>query len=117
MSTLDDLAHVIDRIPFLGTMRSDLSQLRRILADRRAPRVRIGAPGSGRTTLANELLLGGGAADPGRWPAVVGDRPGGAVGPRAGAGAEPDWLELDAGPLEGERLRRLEQALAEARPT
>lgn len=118
MSTLDDLALVIDRIPFLGTIKTDLTQLRRVLIDRRAPRiVAIGAPGAGRTTLANELLAA--AALPTSSESAT------VVAPEAqwvrvrAAGRSLDWLELDAtegGALDATRRDRLERALKEARP-
>lgn len=121
MSTLDDLNLVIDRIPFLGTIKTDLGQLRRVLVDRRAPRIlALGVEGSGRTTLANELLAA--AALPTSENASEAAR---VVAPEAqwvrvrAAGRSLDWLELDAregGKLEGARRDRLERALSEARP-
>ncbi len=112
MSSLDDLSALVNRLPFLGTIQSDLAQLRRMLYDRRAPRVlTIGAAGSGRTTLANELLLA----------AALPERPS-TVAPEAqwvrvrAAGRSLDWLELDTTPLEHERAARFEDALAEALP-
>ncbi len=118
MSTLDDLAMVIDRVPFVGSIKTDLMQLRRILIERRAPRIlAIGMPGSGRTTLANELLAASAlpreeerahiVAPEAQWVHV-----------RA-AGRSLDWLELDAtedGALDKTRADRLERALAEAKP-
>lgn len=121
MSTLDDLNLVIDRIPFLGTIKTDLGQLRRVLIDRRAPRIlALGVEGSGRTTLANELLAA--AVLPTSETASETAR---VVAPEAqwvhvrAAGRSLDWLELDAkegGKLEGARRDRLERALSEARP-
>lgn len=121
MSTLDDLSLVIDRIPFLGTIKTDLGQLRRVLIDRRAPRIlALGVEGSGRTTLANELLAA--AALPTSETSSEAAR---VVAPEAqwvhvrAAGRSLDWLELDAregGKLEGARRDRLERALSEARP-
>lgn len=118
MSTLDDLALVIDRIPFLGSVKTDLMQLRRILIDRRAPRIlALGAPGSGRTTLANELLAAAVLPKEGEHARVV--------APEAqwvhvrAAGRSLDWLELDTtegGALDATRKDRLERALAEAKP-
>lgn len=112
MSSLDDLSALVNRLPFLGTIQSDLAQLRRMLYDRRAPRVMtIGAAGSGRTTLANELLLA--AALPERPSAVAPE--GQWVRIRA-AGRSLDWLELDTTPLEAERAARFDDALGEAVP-
>lgn len=118
MSTLDDLALVIDRVPFIGSIKTDLMQLRRILIDRRAPRIlAIGLPGSGRTTLANELLAAAVLPRDGEHARVV--------APEAqwvhvrAAGRSLDWLELDAtedGALDKTKKDRLERALAEAKP-
>lgn len=118
MSTLDDLALVIDRVPFLGSIKTDLMQLRRILIDRRAPRIlAIGSKGSGRTTLANELLAATVLPKEGEHARVV--------APEAqwvhvrAAGRSLDWLELDAtegGVLDKTKKDRLERALAEAEP-
>lgn len=118
MSTLDDLALVIDRVPFLGSIKTDLMQLRRILVDRRAPRIlAIGSSGSGRTTLANELLAAAVLPKEGEHARVV--------APEAqwvhvrAAGRSLDWLELDAtegGTLDKTKKDRLERALAEAEP-
>lgn len=115
MSTLDDLAQVIDRIPLLGTVRTDLAQLRRLVADRRAPRMlAIGAPGAGRTTLANELLAA--SALPAEAERAE------LIAPEAqwlhvrAHGRSLDWLELDALPLTGTRRERLERALRESPP-
>lgn len=128
MSTLDDLGLVIDRIPFLGTIKTDLSQLRRVLVDRRAPRIlALGAKGAGRTTLANELLAAAAlpttsgvsdAAAPADAEARVIAPEGQWVHVRA-AGRSLDWLELDAtddGKLDATLKDRLERALAEALP-
>jgi len=118
MSTLEDLALVIDRVPFLGSIKTDLMQLRRILIDRRAPRIlALGMPGSGRTTLANELLAAAVLPKDGEHARVV--------APEAqwvhvrAAGRSLDWLELDAtedGALDKTKKDRLERALAEAKP-
>src|SRR5690606_39025530 len=81
-SEVDDWIKVVDRLPFVSTIKRDVVALRRLLYDRRAPRVAaIGLPGSGRTSLANALLSAvafgdGGAApapDPGRWIRIDAD--------------------------------------------
>ncbi len=90
---IDDWMRVIDRLPFVGSIKRDATALRRLLYDRRAPRIAVvGLPGSGRTTLANALLSAltfgeGGAAPapaPGHWVRIDAD------------GRRLDWMELPA---------------------
>ena len=92
-SEVEDWMKVLDRLPFVSSIKRDLVALRRLLYDRRAPRVAaIGLPNSGRTSLANALLSAvtfgdGGAApapDPGRWVRIDAD------------GRRLDWIELPA---------------------
>lgn len=90
---LEDWVRVIDRLPFVSSIKRDATALRRLLYDRRAPRVAaVGLPGSGRTSLANALLsavaFGEGGAAPapaaGHWVRIDAD------------GRRLDWLELPA---------------------
>lgn len=90
---LEDWVRVIDRLPFVSSIKRDATALRRLLYDRRAPRVAaVGLPGSGRTSLANALLsavaFGEGGAVPapaaGHWVRIDAD------------GRRLDWLELPA---------------------
>lgn len=92
-SEIDDWMKVVDRLPFVSTIKRDVVALRRLLYDRRAPRVAaVGMRGSGRTSLANALLSAvtfgeGGAApppEPGRWVRIDAD------------GRRLDWIELPA---------------------
>ncbi|HJL20416.1 MAG TPA: hypothetical protein RMH99_32415 [Sandaracinaceae bacterium LLY-WYZ-13_1] len=103
-SEVDDWIKVVDRLPFVGAVKRDLTALRELLYDRRAPRIAaVGMPGSGRTSLANALLNAaafgpGGAAEApaaGRWVRIDAD------------GRRLDWLEL---PAELERAALLERA-------
>ena len=88
---MDDWIAVVDRLPFIASVKRDFTSLRRMLYDRRAPRVAVvGAAGSGRTALAN-ALLGAEAFDAstphpneGEWMRID------------AAGRRLDWLELPA---------------------
>jgi uncharacterized protein (DUF697 family) len=89
----EDWMKVLDRLPFVSSIKRDLTALRRLLYDRRAPRIAaIGMPASGRTSLVNALLSAltfgdGGAApapSPGHWVHIDAD------------GRRLDWLELPA---------------------
>jgi len=89
----EDWIKVIDRLPFVGSFKRDFISLRRLLYDRRAPRVAaIGVSGSGRTALANGLLNAATfgptgvapAPSPGAWVSIDAD------------GRRLDWLELPA---------------------
>lgn len=101
---IEDWMRVLTRLPFVGSFKRDLVHLRKLLYDRRAPRVAaLGPAASGRTSLANGLLsamaLGqDGVAPPpppGRWIRLNAD------------GRRLDWLEL---PSDAERERLLETA-------
>jgi uncharacterized protein (DUF697 family) len=108
----DGLFRMIDRLPFLGPLQHDLAFLRRVLYERRAPRIAaIGARGSGRTSLANALLrlpvipLGNDASAPhDAWIRID------------ASGRQLDWIEIDAGPIEGGRLDRLRRELDASTP-
>jgi len=87
----EDWLKVLDRLPFVGSIKRDTTALRNLLYDRRAPRVAVvGASGSGRTALANGLLNamtfgpGGAAPSPesGTWVRIDAD------------GRKMEWLEL-----------------------
>ena len=85
---VDDWIKVVDRLPFVSSVKRDVIALRRLLYDRRAPRVAaIGLEGSGRTSLANALLS-----------AVAFGEGGAAPGPEAGR-----WIRIDA---DGRRDRK-----------
>lgn len=109
---LDDFFRIIDRLPFLGSLKRDLTQLRALLYDRRTPRILvIGARGSGRSSLANSLL---------RLPALpLGDHPSAPANAWIridAAGRHLDWLEVESGPLEGARAVEVRRALDESPP-
>src|SRR5688572_21095534 len=104
---------VLDRIPFVSAIKRDLTALRRLLYDRRAPRIAaIGAAGSGRTSLVHALLNAvtfgeGGAAPPpapGAWVRIDAD------------GRRLDWLELPAGLEPDERDELAKRAFEESPP-
>ncbi|MDQ3034871.1 MAG: hypothetical protein M3Y87_20855 [Myxococcota bacterium] len=109
---LDDFFHIIDRLPFLGSLKRDLTQLRELLYDRRTPRVLvIGARGSGRTSVANSLL---------RLPALP-------LGEHVAAPADTwiridaggrhlDWLELESGTIESTRGVLVRRAIDQTPP-
>ena len=111
-SELDDVFKIVDRLPFLGSLKRDLTHLRRLLYDRRTPRVLvIGARESGRTSLANALL---------KMPAIP-------LGPSEAAPADQwirveasgrhlDWLEVESGTLDDGRLATVRRALDESAP-
>lgn len=88
---MDDWLRVLDKLPFVGSVKREISGLRRLLYDRRPPRLAVvGAGRSGRTSLANGLLAAAtfgvdGAAPPpapGAWIRIDAD------------GRRLDWLEL-----------------------
>ncbi|MBX3273207.1 MAG: hypothetical protein KF729_23280 [Sandaracinaceae bacterium] len=116
-SELDDWLRIVDRIPFVGSVKRELTGLRRLLYDRRAPRLAvIGAAGSGRTTLADGLLgalvFAAGAQDAGGAPRPA---PGRWVRIDAG-GRRLDWLELPSDADEAALLARASEAFEEALP-
>lgn len=62
-----DFFTLLERLPFVGTVTKEMSQLRALLLDRRAPRIlALGAEGSGKTALVSALL---GVAPPPLEPA------------------------------------------------
>lgn len=108
----DDWVKVLDRIPFVGSVKRDFLALRRLLYDRHAPRLAVvGAAGSGRTSLANALLGAvafgpTGAApnpEPGAWVRIDAD------------GRRIDWLELPSGG-DVEALREMAHVAFEETP-
>ncbi len=109
---VEQLLKVLEKLPFVSTLKRDVQSLRSILYERRAPRIAIiGRQGSGRTRVGNALL--------GKEALPI-DRP---VGQdewvRVDAhGSRLDWLELAplAGADEAMREERLSRALSEARP-
>jgi uncharacterized protein (DUF697 family) len=109
---MDDLFKIVDRLPFLGSLKKDLTHLRQLLYDRRTPRILvIGARGSGRTSLANALLRlpaiplqASEAAPSDRWIRVD------------AGGRHLDWIELESAPLDGERQVHVRRALDESAP-
>ncbi len=109
---LGDLFSIIDRLPFVGSLKKDLSDLRQLLYDRRTPRVlAIGAAKSGRTSLANTLL---------RLPALpMGKHPAAPANAwiRIDAGGRHlDWLEVESGAIEHEQKAIFRRALDESAP-
>ncbi len=105
---VDDFFGVVDRLPYLGSLKRDLEQLRRLLYDRRAARVLVvGAEGSGRTTLVNGLFgaaAGEIEAPADRWVRIE------------NAGRHLDWLEVASGPPSAARLDMLSAAIDESAP-
>jgi uncharacterized protein (DUF697 family) len=105
---MDDFFHVVDRLPYVGSLKRDLEQLRRLLYDRRAARVMVvGAAGSGRTSLVNGLF--GAEANEiespaDRWVRIENH------------GRHLDWLEVESGKLESARLDMLSRAVDESAP-
>jgi uncharacterized protein (DUF697 family) len=108
---LDDLMHLLDRLPFVSGLKRDVSDLRRIVYERRAPRIAaVGRPGSGRSTLLN-ALLGKDALPleqdeqtaPGQWVRVD------------AAGSHVAWLEVPIDP-DTDTSRALRRALDEMSP-
>ncbi len=86
---LDQLVKVLDRVPLVSAVKSDLSALRSLLYRRRPPRiVALGLASSGRSTLLRSLIErqpGRGALDAehGQWVHLEHE------------GAKIDWLEID----------------------
>jgi uncharacterized protein (DUF697 family) len=109
---LGDLFRIIDRLPFVGSLKQDLTELRQLLYDRRTPRVlAIGAAKSGRTSVAN-MLLGLPALPMTEHPAAPANS---WIRIDAG-GRHLDWLELESGALEPEQKTVLRRALDESAP-
>lgn len=99
---IEDWMKVLDRLPFVGAVKRDLTALRHLLYDRRAPRLAvIGSRPEARMALANGLLTAvafgpDGAAPPprtGHWVRIDAD------------GRKLDWLELEPGADIVERAR------------
>lgn len=107
-SASDDLFSVVDQLPYLGSLKRDLEQLRRLLYDRRAPRIlALGASGSGRTQLVNGLFGGEGTeidAPSDRWVRIETE------------GRHLDWLEVESGAPNAGRLDALSRAIDETAP-
>jgi uncharacterized protein (DUF697 family) len=105
---LEDLLALMDRIPFLGSVKNDLMQLRKLLYERRAGRVlAVGAAGSGRTTLVTGLFGGDGGeivAPPDQWVRIE------------HRGRHLDWLEVESGSPGANRLDALSRAIDETAP-
>jgi len=105
---VDDFFHVVDRLPYVGSLKRDLEQLRRLLYDRRAPRIMVvGAAGSGRTSLVNGLFGGLGTeidAPADRWVRIENH------------GRHLDWLEVESGAPSAGRLDALSSAIDESAP-
>lgn len=109
---LSDFFGIIDRLPFIGSLKKDLTELRQLLYDRRTPRVlAVGAAGSGRTSVAN-TLLGLPALPMNEHPAA----PASAWIRIDAGGRHLDWLELESGSLDAERRAILRRALDESAP-
>lgn len=109
---LSDFFGIIDRLPFIGSLKKDLTELRQLLYDRRTPRMlAVGAAGSGRTSVAN-TLLGLPALPMNEHPAA----PASAWIRIDAGGRHLDWLELESGPLDAERRAILRRALDESAP-
>ncbi|MGB8330692.1 MAG: hypothetical protein WCE62_11250 [Polyangiales bacterium] len=86
---LDQLVRVLDRVPLVSNIKNDLSGLRSLLYQRRAPRIAaLGLGGSGRSTLLRALIERQSTRDPlnaehGQWVHLEHE------------GAKVHWLELD----------------------
>lgn len=104
--TVAELVHLLDRLPVVGGLARDVRSLKRVVYERRAPRIAaIGRPATGKSTVLNALLgkpvlpVGAGEAPrvpPADWVRVD------------AAGGRVDWLESPLGtePGQGEALRR-----------
>lgn len=93
---LDQLVRVLDRVPLVSGIKNDLSGLRSLLYERRAPRLAaLGRSGSGRSSLLRALIErqpGGDAlkAEHGQWVRIEHE------------GATIRWLEID---IDGDATR------------
>lgn len=103
--TLGEVLRVLDRLPFVSSVKRDVQALRQLLYRRRAPRIAaFGVPGSGRTSLANALLgkdVLPAHVEPCRWIRIDAD------------GALLDWLEVPLG-SDGETALALKNALEDS---
>lgn len=109
----EDWVRLLDRVPFVGAIKRDFTALRRLLYDRRAPRLAIlGADESGKTSLANALLNAltfgpegvAPAPHPGQWMRIDAD------------GRRLDWLELPADAEPGALLEMAHEAFEDSPP-
>lgn len=102
---LGEVLKVLDRLPFVSSVKRDVQALRELLYRRRPPRIAaLGLPGSGRTALANALLgkdVLPAQGEPDRWIRIDAE------------GALLDWLEVPLGAGEHTRAA-LERALADS---
>lgn len=104
----DQLVRVLDQVPLVSSIRSDLKGLQTLLLHRRAPRIAaLGMPSSGRSSLLRALIERGPIqsplhADHGQWVELE------------HKGAKVDWLEIDVS-AEGTR-RQWQAALAKQVP-
>jgi hypothetical protein len=86
---LDQLVKVLDRVPIVSSVKSDLGDLRALLYDRRPPRIAaLGLPSSGRSSLIRALIERGEKqrdihAEHGEWVHIE------------HAGSKVDWIEVD----------------------
>ncbi len=86
---LDQLVKVLDRVPIVSSVKSDLTGLRALLYNRRPPRIAaLGLPSSGRSSLLRALIERSAGqqafhAEHGRWVHIE------------HLGAKVDWIELD----------------------
>jgi len=86
---LDQLVKVLDRVPIVSNIKTDLSDLRALLYDRRPPRMAaVGLSGSGRSSLLRTLIQRGEARESfhaahGEWVRIEHE------------GAKVDWIEVD----------------------
>lgn len=105
---LDQLVKVLDRVPIVSGVKNDLSGLRALLYDRRAPRIAaLGLPSSGRSSLIRTLIERGDGheavhADHGQWVHIE------------HIGAKIDWMEVDVDAPDA--ITQWEDALAQAEP-
>lgn len=109
---LDDLFRIVDRLPFLGSLKRDLEELRGLLYERRSPRVlAIGTGGSGKTSVANAMMRL--AALPARSSVAA---PADTWVRIDAAGRHFDWMEIASGPLDEGRAHKIQSALDESAP-
>ncbi len=86
---LDQLVKVLDRVPIVSSVKSDLTGLRALLYNRRPPRIAaLGLPSSGRSSLLRALIERSAGqqafhSEHGRWVHIE------------HLGAKVDWIELD----------------------
>ncbi|MEO0322944.1 MAG: hypothetical protein AAF447_08295 [Myxococcota bacterium] len=89
---VDQLFAVLDKVPFVSGFKRDVTSLSAMIRGRRPPRVlAIGAPGSGRSQLANALL-----GEPVLRVGPAGDAPDRRWLRVDAAGRRIDWMEIAA---------------------